>query len=237
MLVLGHRGVHGRTISENTIEAFHEAIRQGADGIEFDLRASRDGEMVVVHDVNLHRVAGDAHRVAELTASQLAQVSLRAGGSIPTLHDVTSHIHAPHLLDIEVKHRDVIETLIVKLGTSSALRERTIVSSFHASVLMRVRRAHPDVRTLFLVPRWPLPLQGKRFFTKLLRLKPWAVACPVQILNPKRVDHLRSYGWSVGAWDVRGTLGEARKIQRLGLDVAIVRHVREVRIPQGDLGL
>lgn len=231
MLVLGHRGVHGNACTENTIDAFHEAVREGADGIEFDLRLSRDGEIVVVHDANLHRVAGDAHRVAELTAHELADITLRSGGAIPTLHDVTSHVHAPHVLDMEVKHRDVIEPLIVKLSTSSALRERTIVSSFHASVLLRVRRAHADVRTLFLVPRWPLPLQGKRFFTRLKRLHPWGVALPVTILNARRIAYLRSLGYRVGAWDVRGTLREARRIRALDVDVAIVNHVREVRVP------
>jgi len=231
MMVLGHRGVPGRTCSENTIEAFHEAIRQGADGIEFDLRASRDGEMVVVHDANLHRVAGNAHRIVELSAVELAQIPLRAGGTIPALHDVTSQIHAPMILDMEVKHRDVVEPLILKLGTSAALRERTIVSSFHASVLLRVRRAYPDVRTLLLISRWPLPLQGKRFFIRLQRLKPWGVALPVQVFRPRRVDFLRQHGWKVGAWDVRGTVREARRIQALGLDVGIVKHVREFRIP------
>lgn len=231
MIVLGHRGVHGRTSSENTIEAFQEAVRQGADGIEFDLRVSKDREIVVVHDANLHRVAGDAHKVAEFTASELAGIPLRSGGTIPTLHDVTSHIHAPAILDMEIKHRDAVDGLITKLKTSSHLRERTIVSSFHPTVLLRIRRAVPDVRILFLTMNWPLPLRGKRFFSRIERLKPWGLAFPVNILNRRRITHLKKLGLQVGAWDRRGTIREARRVRTLGLDVAIVHHVREVKMP------
>jgi len=232
MIVLGHRGIHDRTHSENTIESLEEAIRRGADGIEFDLRASKDGEIVVIHDANLHRVAGDAHRIAELTAAELAQTVLRSGGTIPTLHDVTSQIFAPAVLDMEIKHRDVIDLLIAKLNTSAGLRERTIVSSFHATALLRIRRACPGVRILFLAMRWPLPLRGRPFWARLERLKPWGVGFPEYSLTRHRVRKLQSRGFNVAAWDRLGTVREARRIKSLNPDIAIVHHVNEMRIPQ-----
>lgn len=229
MLVLAHRGVYCRGVSENTIEAFEEGIRQGADGIEFDLRVSKDGELVVVHDANLHRIAGDAHKVSEFTAAELAQIPLRHGGRILTLHDVTSQIHAPAILDMELKHRDALEPLITKLKTSATLRERTILSSFHASALLRLRRELPDVRTLFLVKRWPLPLGGKRFLKRLERLHPRGVAFPLPTITRQRIQLLKRHGLQVGAWDLRGTAREARHARSLGLDFAIVRNVREAK--------
>lgn len=232
MIVIGHRGVHGRTCSENTLGAFHEAMRQGADGIEFDLRISKDGELVVVHDANLHRVAGDAHRVIELSAAELSRVPLRHGGNIPTLQEITTHVHAPAIFDMEIKHRDAIAPLITKLKTSTGLRERTIISSFHASVLLRVRREVTDVRTLFLMMRWPLPLQGQRFWRRIERLRPWGVAFPLPVLNRRRIAHLRRLGLHVGTWDRRGTVREAQKARALDVDLAIVRHVKEAKIPR-----
>lgn len=231
MIVLGHRGVHGKVCSENSIEAFQEAIRQGADGIECDLRVSKDGELVIVHDTNLHRVAGDAHKVAELLAAEITGVQLRFGGTIPTLNDVTANIHEPALLDMEIKHRDAVEPLIAKLKTSTHLRERTIVSSFHPSVLLRVRRAVPDVRILFLTMRWPLPLRGRAFWTRLERLKPWGIGFPEYSLTYRRVAHLQRLDLKVASWDRRGTAREARRIRSLGVDIAIVRQVKEIRIP------
>lgn len=232
MLIFAHRGVHNRGVSENTLEAFEEGIRQGADGIEFDLRVSKDGELVVVHDVNLHRVAGDAHRVNELTLKELQSLTLRQGGTIPSLQDVTSRIHAPAMLDMELKHLTAVEPLLRKLKTSAVLRERTIVSSFQSAILEQFHREVPDVRRLFLIRHWPFPFRGAAFRRKIERLEPWAIAARLFLLTRRRVRYLRSLGVLVGAWDVRRTAREARAARRIGVDIAIVKHVREARIPQ-----
>lgn len=225
MIVLGHRGFPSRLASENTIEAFQRALALGADGIEFDVRRSRDGEMVLVHDAGLSRIAGDGHATHELTAAELALIPLRHGGRIATLQDVTSTIHAPAILDMEVKDVEVAEDLVRKLQTSQALRERTIISSFHEEVLLAVHQALPDVRTLFLVSRWPLPLRGPAFWMRLGRLKPWAIGFPGRVLTAKRMQMLKDAGFMVAAWDLRGTIREARWIAGLDVDVAIVKRV------------
>jgi len=226
MLVFAHRGFHGRTRTENTLDAFREAVAQGADGIELDLRLSKDGELVVVHDKNLHRVAGDAHRVDELTADALSKIPLRHGGSIVTLNEVTASIHVPTQLDLEIKEKSVVGPLLRKLGTSAGLRERAIISSFHTSALAQVRAAHPDVRTLQLVLRWPLPLQGEKLWNRIRRLSPWGIAFPLAVLNESRVEHIRAFG-RVGAWDSRHSAAEAHKALDLQLDLAIVHRIRE----------
>jgi len=224
MLVFAHRGIRGRLQTENTLGAFQAAVDLGADGVEFDLRLSKEGELVVVHDVNLSRIAGDARRVVELTAEELASVALRNGGSIMTLNAVTASIHAPTQLDIEIKHRDAVEPLIRKLATSAGLRERVVVSSFLAGALQRVKKAHPDVRTLLLIPRWPLPLRGTQLWRRIHRLSPTGVALPIRILNARRVHFLRQFGL-VGGWDLQLTLAEAHKAKKLGLDIGILHHV------------
>ncbi len=229
MIVVAHRGCFGPACTENTLEAFSAALAIGADGIELDLRLSKDGEIVIVHDANLHRVAGDAHKVIELTAEELADISLRHGGSIPTLADVTSHVHAPAILDLEIKHHDAVGPLIRKLHTSSSLRDRSIVSSFHAKSLLEIQTQVPGVRTLFLVPRWPLPLRDLGFWKKLSALHPWGVAFPISRLNARRVSKLKRLGFAVGAWDVRGRKAEALKAQKLNLDLAIIRDISAVR--------
>ena len=232
MLILAHRGSHSRTQTENTIEAFQDAVAEGADGVELDLRVARDEEIVIVHDDNLHRVAGDAHAIKELTSDELSKIPLRNGGVIPTLNEVTAAIHAPTVLDLEVKDEDVARLLITKLKTSAALRGRTIVSSYHAGVLQDVKRECPDVRTLFLVARWPLPLQKKDLWKRFRELEPWGVAFPLVFMNARRVRYLRTLNVRAGAWDWhdRATRREAKKAVRLGLDFAILKHVAAAKI-------
>src|SRR5580693_5961477 len=48
-ILLGHRG-SPKQAPENTIESFHKAMEAGAAGFEFDVRRSRDGALVVIHD-------------------------------------------------------------------------------------------------------------------------------------------------------------------------------------------
>lgn len=229
MLVFGHRGAQDRSKSENTLEAFREAIRQGADGIECDVRLSRDRQLVVVHDANLHRIAGDAHKVTELTARELASIPLRHGGNIPTFDQVIAQIGATHLIDVEVKQREAIELLIARLASDANLRAHTIVSSFFIPVLEEVQRALPDVRIMLLILQWPLPLRRRRLWRRIQSLKPWGVAFPLSALHTRRVTQIQQLNVFVGGWDRRGSQREARKARALGLHIAIVRRVRDAR--------
>lgn len=80
MLVLAHRGLHSDAAPENTLRAFEQAVAAGADGIETDLRLSRDGIPVLFHD----RLTADGREVADLTAAEL---SAAAGYPVPTLDE------------------------------------------------------------------------------------------------------------------------------------------------------
>ena len=80
-LVIAHRGVSAHA-PENTLAAFQMAIDVGADGVELDVRLSKDGVPIVVHDRNLVRLAGRSDSVANLTAGELSRV------------DVGSHFNA-----------------------------------------------------------------------------------------------------------------------------------------------
>lgn len=225
MLVFAHRGSHGRGIAENTLEAFHAAVAGGADGIEFDIRLSRDGVPVVVHDEHLHRIAGDARRVRDLTWKELCSVDLRGRGSIPTLNDVTSSFAAPVQFDIEIKDADAREALIRKLKTSAGLRERTVVSSFVFDDLARVRDETPDVRTLLLSRTWPVAPRGIRAWKKIVTLKPWAVGFPVNAIKKRYIPFLRAHGFRVAAWDMQPLKTESRKLLKYDLDAAVAYHI------------
>ena len=74
-LIIGHRGASADA-PENTMAAFREAIAVGADGIEFDVRLTRDGVPVVIHDSTLRRTGGLPQRIAEITQSELATIDV-----------------------------------------------------------------------------------------------------------------------------------------------------------------
>lgn len=221
MIVLAHRGVHDRRVTENTLLAFQRALAAGVDGVEFDLRISRDNVPILIHDESLDRIAGDSRRVRDLTKNELGNLILRGHGAIPSLNEVTAALPEPFLLDMEIKDREVIEPLIKKLKTSASLRKRTIVSSFVLDDLICVKRELPDIRTVSLNRRWPL-LRKEAFWGKLKLAGLWGVGFPVNLLNQKRVQIIRKQGWQVTSWDLQPLKREARKLANLKPDIAIV---------------
>lgn len=112
----------------------------GCDGLEFDVRAARDGVAVCYHDATLARVHGDDRRVADLSARELESFG------VPTLETVLGSIPRRAFLDVELKGdpgRGAFEALVAGRGPGL---ERAVVSSFEPAALARIGG---------LAPTWP----------------------------------------------------------------------------------
>jgi glycerophosphoryl diester phosphodiesterase len=96
-LRLAHRG-DWRTGRENTLVALLAAARlPGCDGVEFDVRLSRDGEPVILHDQTLDRVQGVPLSPHDLTADELGR------HQVPRLTEVLASMPRSTMLDVDVK--------------------------------------------------------------------------------------------------------------------------------------
>lgn len=71
LLLIAHRGVVTETISENSLAALEECIRRGYTHMEVDLRVTKDGHAVCLHDSSLKRTTGIDKRIHEVTLSEL----------------------------------------------------------------------------------------------------------------------------------------------------------------------
>ena len=72
--VCAHRGA-SRTFPENTITAFAEAVRLGCDQVEFDVRMTKDGECVILHDSSVNRTTDGIGLIWELTLKEVKALS------------------------------------------------------------------------------------------------------------------------------------------------------------------
>ena len=125
MLILAHRGYHA-AVAENTLEAFEAAIMAGVNGIETDVRISRDGVPVLVHD----RVMTTGQAVSDLAHREIEGV---LGHKIPTLDEALAHF--PDILwNIEIKTLDRLSTVFGVLEKYQT-RHRIIVSSFRHDLI------------------------------------------------------------------------------------------------------
>jgi len=120
MLLIAHRGYHAAA-PENTLAAFEAAIMVGASGIETDVRISRDGVPILIHD----RVIASGETVADLTRTELEQA---IGHEIPTL-DEALECFPGVLWNVEIKTIQALSTVIRVLEKHQA-GHRIIVTSF-----------------------------------------------------------------------------------------------------------
>ena len=77
-LIYGHRGASAYA-PENTMEAFRMALDMGADGVELDVHLSKDGELVVIHDLLLDRTTNGHGKVCDFTLEELKQLDASNG--------------------------------------------------------------------------------------------------------------------------------------------------------------
>lgn len=122
LIVIAHRGDH-TSAPENTLKAFQDAIDAGVDYVEVDLRATRDGELVVMHDATIDRMTTARGKVEEMDWSALRQLYVLnkeqpAFGehNIPTFEEVLKVCKGKVGIYLDFKDGDISKTwtLILK---------------------------------------------------------------------------------------------------------------------------
>ena len=201
-LRLAHRGDH-RKATENTIPALLAAMaRPACDGLEFDVRQSRDGVPILLHDATLARVQGRPDAAVELTAAELD------GIGVPTLAAVLAAVPRRAFLDIELKEvlgRPLLEVLAGGRGPDLA---NAVVSSFDPVALRRMRG---------LAGAWPLWLNAVDLtaptIEQALELDCAGIAVEYHGIDERGVDRSRQAGLEVAAWTVTRRPTYARMVE------------------------
>lgn len=144
--ILGHRGAPACAL-ENTLPSIARALAGGADGIECDLRVSRDGGLFLLHDPDLARVAGRPERLRMLTAREARKVELYGGCLLATLDELCDHVReeagrsgSTPLIDLELKEGDIEKNVTETLRRHDLSRLHVVVTSFDARQMARASR-------------------------------------------------------------------------------------------------
>lgn len=197
-----HRGASGHA-PENTLRAFQKAIEMGADGIECDLRESRDGELVVFHDPALKRLAGRRERVNALSLSELKQLDIGSWFSsafseerIVTLAEVIEAVPAPLLLNLEIKAASPEK--VAEMIQKKKVSDRVIVSSFDHTLLGKLRSLDPVLPLAVLIDREP----WAKAFRRAQRLGAVSLNLPSKRIVPEVVAQAHQKGLSVHLYTV-----------------------------------
>lgn len=143
-MIIGHRGA-ADLAPENSLEALRAGLAAGADMLEFDIRLTKDGVAVVIHDPSLLRTHRQKAFISKMTLAELK--SATATQPVPTLREVLEEFYGKITLNIECKSNGsgVIAVECVKEYVKTDKDWRHILfSSFRASELKAIRALSSD---------------------------------------------------------------------------------------------
>ncbi|MBA4066463.1 MAG: glycerophosphodiester phosphodiesterase [Isosphaera sp.] len=148
--IVAHRGA-SFDAPENTLAAFRLAWHQHADAVECDVRLTRDGRLVVIHDPDSARVAGVDRPVADQTLAELRRLDVGRGERVPILGEVLATVPAGKRVYVEVKAGpEAVPELDRVLAASGLGPLQMVAISFSADVVAAAKAARPD-RPAYLV--------------------------------------------------------------------------------------
>ncbi len=140
IIVIAHRGAH-REAPENTLASLERAIEIGCDYVELDVRRTKDGALVIMHDNNVNRMTNGRGKIAEMTLAEIRKLEVKsrhgakwAGQKVPTFDEMLDHAKGRMKLYVDhkeappaevlsaIKHHGMLQDVVV-YGSVNTLRE------------------------------------------------------------------------------------------------------------------
>lgn len=194
MLKIGHRGASAYEL-ENTLSSFQMAIELGVDAVELDIRSTRDGAIVVIHDENVDRTTNGTGSVRGMTLEEIKGLLTRNGEKIPTLEEALDFLDKRVKILIELKDGG-LEEKTLDLVRKKGLERNVIIISFLEGALRRVRELDKDIETGLIYVRHSNPIKaalnlGANYLLPLYRF-----------LHKDDIDTAHEHGLKVITWTI-----------------------------------
>jgi len=229
-LVFAHRGF-GELGPDNSLFAVERALAAGMDGVDVDGQMTRDGVLVIFHDLSVDRLTSGSGVVRGKTAAEMLALDLGPkyhspvrGAFVRTFEDFVRTVKGHGTLMVELKVPGAaasgIEEQAVGIIQKYAAHDSVVLSSFNPLVLYRVKRIDPRVRTcfIFMDTNWnaellaeikpedrvdlPWPLR-QEFIRRAIRkiVRPDLLSINHEV-DERVLDGLIAKGWPVFIWTI-----------------------------------
>ena len=174
-LNIGHRGACAYA-PENTAASIEEAITRCADMVEFDLRQTADGVIVLFHDRTVVTRSAKRVPVSRISFSELSDIAGTAGYRLSTFEEILREFGSRIPLDIEIKVRG-FEGKVIHLLKKYPPAFEPVISSFVPGVIERIKRLGPSIRTGLVLG-----------FSKMPQLNIFARPVVIRLISKTGVD-------------------------------------------------
>lgn len=225
LTAIGHRGDPYR-VRENTLPSIRSAFARGADAVEVDVRLTRDGVPVLLHDESLRRLWNHDVRLDEISAAQLKEMT---AGAVPTLRDALMTAGAGRLmLDLPGATPEAVRA-VVGLVAECGARERTFYCAGPGSMLA-LRAADPGAE---IALTWTTLSPPRRVLIDAVA--PRWLNYRFGLVSRELVDALHRDGLLVSAWtaDTRRTM---KGLIAAGVDAITTNRVDALTAVRAEFG-
>lgn len=198
--VIAHRGA-SLDAPENTLPAFIKAAEDRADFVELDVQESADGEVVVVHDSDLMKVAGSPMKIWLASAAQLRSVDLGApvaprfaGTRVPTLAEALEACKGRAKVVVELKsygHNQMLEEKVVALVEAAGMEGDCVFMSLDHGMVAKMKE---------LRPRWRCGILVAKALGDLTTLQADFLAVEARLATARFIRRAHKAGMEVYVW-------------------------------------
>jgi glycerophosphoryl diester phosphodiesterase len=218
--VIAHRGASAHA-PENTLAAFRRAVELGASGIETDLRVTREGRFVLLHDSRVNRTTNGRGRIDQLGFEAVRKLDAGswfdngfAGERVPSLEEalaLAAELNVWLYLELKAALEGSLPFALADLLRRSRRMDRVVLLSFDPASLSLLRSTDPRLLTALLVGRTGPTIEAAR------RAEAQLVAPRYKRVTRRLVRRAHEAGLGVVAWTVN-TRQEMRRMLALGVD-------------------
>ncbi|WP_157417091.1 glycerophosphodiester phosphodiesterase [Bacillus cereus] len=223
-IIMAHRGYISKGV-ENTKEAVQGAIDAKADYAEIDVLQTKDGELAVIHDLKLKRLANANVHVSDLTMAELRQLTLSQdglSGQISTLDEIIKLANGKIKLNIEVKlhggEKDFVNK-VLKTIKDNEFEKQCVIQTLHYPLIKEFKRANPDIKVGYI-------LYASR--ANLKNVKADFYVAEEYMLNKKLVKEARKLNKSIYVWTVND-MENLKAYYKLNVDGIITDYPEDAR--------
>lgn len=231
--ITAHRGDSAHA-PENTIPAFEKAIENGADVIELDVRQTKDGEVVIMHDENIKRTCGVNKKVGKITYDELLTYNAAENYkgknkkdydfvAVPTLREAIETVGDQAEMNIEIKtaktDTDLVEQVVEILHEYDYV-DNCVVTSPSYKAIQKVKELDPEIKTVYVMS------VAMGDFYKLEAADAFSVKA--RFINNEMIKQAHDNGKDVYAWTI-DTRDDLENMMLLNVDSIITNNPDKIR--------
>lgn len=217
--ITAHRG-SSLVAPENTMASMNQAIVDGADYLELDVRLSGDGQVVVSHDNNLSRLTGVDRNISDMTLEEIEQVDVGSyfgdafvGERIPTLQQILDNARGRIGLYVELKPSpgtaEALARKVIAQLKASGMSDDAVIASLSPDVIESVKEIDADMRTTLFM-QFVLPGALRTTDADIIGLRHTQATSSL-------LRNIHRTGREVAVWTVNG-VGDMSRYLDMGVD-------------------